>query len=109
MMNLLGIQGQRLQTKSLRKFVERYPNGRFPHPTIFASGNRKRRDSGSGHIKSLVYVEPVPSVENLIARISVGAGRLSDMPGIVENVRSSMQSHCQTCQVTSDCNFEHLL
>ncbi|GFS83221.1 hypothetical protein TNCV_599841 [Trichonephila clavipes] len=34
---------------------------------------------------------PVISDEDLIARISVAAGRIRDMPGIFRNVRNSMQ------------------
>ncbi|GFU07853.1 hypothetical protein TNCV_3551691 [Trichonephila clavipes] len=66
---------------------------RFPHPSILASVNRKQRESGSGHLKSLVYVKPVLSVENL--NQSVAVWRISDMPGIFENVKNSLQHHCQ--------------
>ncbi|GFW89468.1 hypothetical protein TNCV_3967581 [Trichonephila clavipes] len=47
----------------------------------FACVNRKYEEStGSGHMKNLVYKTPVPSVEVLIARIPVTAGRTRDMP-----------------------------
>ncbi|GFU16021.1 hypothetical protein TNCV_1299861 [Trichonephila clavipes] len=47
--------------------------------------------------------------EGLIARISVAAGRIVDMPGIFQNVRNSLQRRCQTCKTTCGRNFEHLL
>ncbi|PRD36433.1 UNVERIFIED_CONTAM: hypothetical protein NCL1_08730 [Trichonephila clavipes] len=29
--------------------------------------------------------------------------------GIYQNVRNSIQRRCHTCQMTYDCNFEHLV
>ncbi|GFX88342.1 hypothetical protein TNCV_1705621 [Trichonephila clavipes] len=59
-----------------------------------------------GHMKSLAYSS---SVEDLIALISVAAGRIRDIPGNFQNLRNSMQHYCLVCQTTSGCNFEHLL
>ncbi|GFV44350.1 hypothetical protein TNCV_998741 [Trichonephila clavipes] len=44
-----------------------------------------------GQRKSLMPEKTFPSVEDFIARISVAAGRLRDMPGIFQNIRNSMQ------------------
>ncbi|GFV25615.1 transposable element Tc3 transposase [Trichonephila clavipes] len=38
---------------------------------------------------------PFPSVEDLIARMSIAAGRIGHLPGIIQNVRNSMQRRCQ--------------
>ncbi|GFU88793.1 hypothetical protein TNCV_4444701 [Trichonephila clavipes] len=38
-----------------------------------------------------------PSVDGLIARISVTARRIRDMQGIFQNVRNSVQHRCQAC------------
>ncbi|GFX05838.1 hypothetical protein TNCV_1662771 [Trichonephila clavipes] len=65
-------------------YQERYPNRRIPHHKTFA-------------------------IKDLIVRISVAAGRISDMPGIFENVRNSVQHRCQAYHSTSGRNFEHLL
>ncbi|GFV52410.1 hypothetical protein TNCV_2771571 [Trichonephila clavipes] len=48
------------------------------------SRNRRLRETGS-------FWCTIPSVEDLIARISVAAGWISDMPGIFQNIRNSMQ------------------
>ncbi|GFV80094.1 hypothetical protein TNCV_1476571 [Trichonephila clavipes] len=69
--------------------------------------NRRWRESGSGHMKSLVYEMPVPSVEDLLT--SVTPGRIHDMPEIFKNGMNSMQKGCQACQTTSDCNYEQML
>ncbi|GFX88341.1 hypothetical protein TNCV_1705622 [Trichonephila clavipes] len=44
-----------------------------------------------GHMKSLAYSS---SVEDLIALISVAAGRIRDIPGNFQNLRNSMQHYC---------------
>ncbi|GFW21527.1 hypothetical protein TNCV_1533501 [Trichonephila clavipes] len=64
----------------------RNSNMRVPHHMIFASANRRRRESGSGHMKSLLYETAVPSVEDLNAQICVTTGRIHGMPGIFLNV-----------------------
>ncbi|GBN20588.1 hypothetical protein AVEN_131532-1 [Araneus ventricosus] len=40
-----------------------------------------------GRLKSLVHATPFDSDEDLVARISVGAIRVREIPGIFENVR----------------------
>ncbi|GFV30318.1 hypothetical protein TNCV_97931 [Trichonephila clavipes] len=88
-------------------YQRRYSNRRVPHHTTFANVNGRGRESG--HMMILLNVTSVPSVENLVPRISVTVGRISDMLGIFLNVTSSRQRLCQACLTTSGCNFEHLL
>ncbi|GFS84936.1 uncharacterized protein TNCV_1305501 [Trichonephila clavipes] len=59
--------------------------------------------------KEFVVRDAVPSVKYLIARISVATERISDIAGIFQNIRNSMQRHCQIFQTTSGRNIEHLL
>ncbi|GBO28251.1 hypothetical protein AVEN_44638-1 [Araneus ventricosus] len=42
------------------------------------------------HLKSLVYANPVDSEEDLVARISIAAARVREIPGIFESVRQSL-------------------
>ncbi len=62
-----------------------------------------------GYMKELVYGTPVDSQEDLIARISVSASHVQDVPGIFKNVRTSMLQRCQACIDAGGQNFEHLL
>ncbi|GFT95352.1 desert hedgehog protein B [Trichonephila clavipes] len=64
---------------SSRLYQETYPNRCVPHHTTF-------------------------TIEGIIARIST-----SDVPGISQTVRISVQRHFQDGQTTSGCKFEHLL
>ncbi|GFW36075.1 hypothetical protein TNCV_4929381 [Trichonephila clavipes] len=85
-------------------YQEPCPNRRVPHHTIFASVNRGR-ESGSGHMKSLVYETSVPSIEDIITRKSVASKRIYDQPRIFQNIRYSMQHQFQASQATSGCTF----
>ncbi|GFW99524.1 hypothetical protein TNCV_3417571 [Trichonephila clavipes] len=49
---------------------------------------------------------PFLQLKTLSPRISVAAGRIRDMPGIIQNVKNSMQ---RCCQMTPGRNLEHLL
>ncbi|GFU92067.1 uncharacterized protein TNCV_1658991 [Trichonephila clavipes] len=80
----------------------RYSNRRDPHHTAIACVNKRSRDSGSGNMRSLMYEMSIPSVEYLFVLTYVTAGRKHEMPGILENVRSSMQHRCQEGQMTSE-------
>ncbi|GFT27844.1 hypothetical protein TNCV_10571 [Trichonephila clavipes] len=71
-----------LSTRGL--YQERFPNRCFSYHTTFASVNRKPLESDSGPMKSLVYETSYPSVEHLIAGISVAVGRIRQMPGILQ-------------------------
>ncbi|GFU46891.1 hypothetical protein TNCV_640421 [Trichonephila clavipes] len=44
---------------------------------------------------------PVPSEEDLITRISVFAGRISNLPQIFQNVKNFVRHRCQPCQMKS--------
>ncbi|GBN26505.1 hypothetical protein AVEN_169090-1 [Araneus ventricosus] len=50
-----------------------------------------------GQMKTLVYETSVDSVEDVVARISVTAGEMRDMPGIFKNVKNPMRSLCEAC------------
>ncbi|CAL1283080.1 unnamed protein product, partial [Larinioides sclopetarius] len=62
-----------------------------------------------GHLKHLVYETPVDSVEDLVARLSVAAAGVREIPGIFERVRQSLHRRCQECIDTGGRNFEQLL
>ncbi|GFV22762.1 hypothetical protein TNCV_4360801 [Trichonephila clavipes] len=53
-------------------------------------------------LEILMQKTPIPSVEDLIARISEAAGSVLDRPKTCQHVRNSMQRH-------SGYNFEHLM
>ncbi|GFV56616.1 hypothetical protein TNCV_736241 [Trichonephila clavipes] len=65
-------------------YQERYPNRHVSYYTTFTSVSRRLRDSGSGHIKSLVYRTSVPSTEDLIPQTYVDSWRKNDMSGIFQ-------------------------
>ncbi|GFV09065.1 uncharacterized protein TNCV_1707921 [Trichonephila clavipes] len=50
-----------------------------------------------GHMKSVVYLRPVDSVEALVARIPVVAGDIWEMSGAFANVRQSLRRRCEAC------------
>ncbi|GFV09067.1 uncharacterized protein TNCV_2951491, partial [Trichonephila clavipes] len=50
-----------------------------------------------GHMKSVVYLSPVDSVEALVARIPVVAGDIWEMSGAFANVRQSLRRRCEAC------------
>ncbi|GFV35957.1 hypothetical protein TNCV_2867151 [Trichonephila clavipes] len=60
----------------------------------------------SGYLKSMVHATLVISVKDPIVRICVAAGRIRDMSGIFQNVRNSMEHHCQDCQTRFGRNIE---
>ncbi|GFX77842.1 hypothetical protein TNCV_432271 [Trichonephila clavipes] len=60
------------------------------------------------HMKCLVNETLFPSDEDLIARISVAAGRIRYMPVFFQKARNSIQRRCQSCQTTSGRDFEYL-
>ncbi|GFV92862.1 hypothetical protein TNCV_1347111 [Trichonephila clavipes] len=65
--------------------------------------------SSTGVTQRVVYETPIPSVEDLIARISVATEKIRNMPEIFQNVKNSMQRHCQACQTASGRHFKHQL
>ncbi|GFY25494.1 uncharacterized protein TNCV_2486141 [Trichonephila clavipes] len=64
---------------------------------------------GRGHIKSLVYESPVTSAEDLVARFSVAAGHVIDMPDVFSDLSRSMRRRCECCVTVGGRTFEHLL
>ena len=47
-----------------------------------------------GYMKQLVYETVVETEEDLVARNTVAAGTIADMPGIFERTRQSMVRRC---------------
>ncbi|GBL77452.1 hypothetical protein AVEN_41842-1 [Araneus ventricosus] len=45
--------------------------------------------------------EPVDSVEDVVARISLAAGEMRNMSGIFQNVGNSMRRRCESCVTAS--------
>lgn len=62
-----------------------------------------------GHMKSLVYETPVETEEDLIARIAVAAGDISDNPRMIASVHRSLENRCRLCIDQNGRHFEHLL
>lgn len=62
-----------------------------------------------GHMKSIVYETPVESGEDLIARIAIAAGDISDDPRMVARVHSSLLNRCRLCIRVNGRHFEQLL
>ncbi|GFW46040.1 DUF4817 domain-containing protein [Trichonephila clavipes] len=60
-------------------------------------------------MKGLVYDTPVVSEMDLVARISIAAARIREMPGVFEDVRQSMSRRCRACIHANGRNFEHFL
>ncbi|GFV60961.1 uncharacterized protein TNCV_4716151 [Trichonephila clavipes] len=85
-------------------------------PAHFSRNVRNHLDSvygqhwiGRGHIKSLVYESPVTSAEDLVARLSVAAGHVIDMPDVFPDLSRSMRRRCECCVTVGGRTFEHLL
>ncbi|GFX88257.1 hypothetical protein TNCV_1066731 [Trichonephila clavipes] len=62
-----------------------------------------------GAMKGLVYDTPVVSEMDLVARISIAAARIREIPGVFEDVRQSMSRRCRACIHANGRNFEHFL
>ena len=67
---------------------------------------KKSRQVRSG---DLVYETVVETEEDLVARITVAAGTIVDMPGIFERTRQSMVRRCTACIQTNGRAFEQFL
>lgn len=62
-----------------------------------------------GHLKAIIYETPVDSIEDLVARLSIAAASVREMPGIFGTVRQSLLRRYQACITVGGRNFEHLL
>lgn len=62
-----------------------------------------------GHMKQLVYETVVETEEDLVARITVAADAIADMPGIFERTRQSMVRRCTACIQANGRAFEQFL
>ena len=61
-----------------------------------------------GYMKQLVY-EAIEETENLVARITIAASTIADMPGIFEQTRQTMVRRCTACIQANDHTFEQFL
>jgi hypothetical protein len=61
------------------------------------------------HIKALIYISPVDSDDDLIARISEAAATIRQLPGIFERTRHSPLRLRRLCIEVGGRTFEHLL
>ncbi|GFX20077.1 uncharacterized protein TNCV_1436371 [Trichonephila clavipes] len=52
---------------------------------------------------------PVTSAEDLVARLSVAAGHVIDMPDVISDLSRSMRRRCKCCVTVGGRTFEHLL
>ncbi|GBN78503.1 hypothetical protein AVEN_256536-1 [Araneus ventricosus] len=62
-----------------------------------------------GHLKSLVHATPVDSVEDLVARISVAAAPVHEIPVNFESVCQSLHRRCQAGITVGRRNLEQLM
>ena len=60
-------------------------------------------------MKSWVYETPVPSIEDIAARISIAAMEIYEMSEIFHIARNSMRRRCQIYQIISGGNFKNIL
>lgn len=62
-----------------------------------------------GHLKTLVYNTPVPTLEELRNRITEGCDTIRNTPGIFERVRRSMRRRTEACIEMEGGHFQHFL
>jgi len=62
-----------------------------------------------GHIKALIYMSPVGSEEDLIARIVEAAASIRQQASIFECTRQSLLHRCRLCIEVGGRTFEQLL
>ena len=62
-----------------------------------------------GHIRTLAYDTPVDSAEELVARTSVVAREIRNMPEVFQNLQISMRRRCEVRFVAGGRNFGLLL
>ncbi|GBN62514.1 hypothetical protein AVEN_3196-1 [Araneus ventricosus] len=58
-------------------------------------------DFFAGSNEDIEVQDPIYSVEDAIARISVAVWGMRDLPGIFQNIRNSMQLRCEACMTAS--------
>ncbi|KAJ4443930.1 hypothetical protein ANN_05719 [Periplaneta americana] len=62
-----------------------------------------------GHMKQLVYETVVETEEDLVARITIAADAIANMPGIFERTRQSMIRRCTARIQANGREFEQFL
>ncbi|KFM56522.1 hypothetical protein X975_26713, partial [Stegodyphus mimosarum] len=62
-----------------------------------------------GYMNSLTYKRPIDTNSmDLIARITIVASSIREMPGIFANVHQSLSRRCEACITTGGSSFEHV-
>ena len=62
-----------------------------------------------GAMEDMVYATPVPSPEDLIARVVMAGEAIRQDPGVFGRIRASWLERCQKCVEVNGSHFEHLL
>lgn len=62
-----------------------------------------------GHLKTLVYEDPVPNQQELLGRVLAASAQVQDIPGIFHRVRRSMTNRAQLCLEQRGGHFQQLL
>lgn len=62
-----------------------------------------------GHLKTLVYKNPVEDVEDLRNRIIASCRTIQETPGIFDRIRESMRRRLHSCIVAGGGHFQHLI
>ena len=62
-----------------------------------------------GHLKSIVYAEPVPDVQTLERRVIAATNDIRGQVGTLERVRQSLMRRVGACIASHGGHFEHLL
>ena len=61
------------------------------------------------HVKSVVYINPVNTRQELIERIFTAFDQLRHSPSLFARVRQAMARRCKECNQVQGTHFEHLL
>jgi hypothetical protein len=62
-----------------------------------------------GHLKTLVYSNPIPDVDTLRQRVEQGCAFIRRIDGLCERIRQSLMRRTQLCVAVAGEHFEHLL
>lgn len=99
--------------------VRQFLNIRFPQKWIGRNGPTKWPPRSPdlnpcdfflwGHMKQLVYNEPINSVEQLTNKVNAVAEELRQNPRLISNVQSSLERRLQVCVNNNGRHFEQLL
>ena len=62
-----------------------------------------------GHVKSVLYINPVNTRQELIERMFTAFNHIRHSPGMFARVRQAMARRCNECNQVQGTHFEHLL